>query len=126
MACCLLPLGAHAHDLRGPSELCTDGINRAAVGAALCPDLKLAVTDKNAATVYPATALSTQMGATSLNNNAATPSATWAPNGTAGSGSGASGNTFSVTISAGTGFAGDYADAGQTCTFNLLFTQTAA
>jgi len=98
----------------------------AAVGAALCPDLKLAVTDKNGATIYPATALSTQMGATSLNNNAATPSATWAPNGTAGTGSGATGNTFTVTISAGTGFASNYADAGQSCTFNLLFTQTAA
>jgi hypothetical protein len=31
-----------------------------------------------------------------------------------------------VTVTAGAGFANDYADQGTTCTFGLLFTQTAA
>ncbi|HYA00671.1 MAG TPA: hypothetical protein VEK76_10010 [Candidatus Binatia bacterium] len=95
-------------------------------GGTICQDLTLSMTDKNGTNVYPAAALSTQMGSTSLKNNAATPSTTWSPNGVAGTGSGATGNTFTFTVAAGGGFANDFADAGQSCSFNILFTQTAA
>jgi hypothetical protein len=95
-------------------------------GGTICQDLNLAVTDLNGATDYTATALSTQMGSISLKNNAGTPSTTWTGGGTAGTGTGATANTFTFTITAGTNFPADYADAGQSCTFNILFTQTAA
>ena len=66
------------------------------------------------------------MGATTVDNNAGTPSATWSPNGTTGTGTGATGNTFTFTVAALTSFGNNYADAGQSCTFSILFTQTAA
>ncbi|MGA2284154.1 MAG: hypothetical protein ABSH07_10915 [Candidatus Dormibacteria bacterium] len=95
----------------------------------LCADLTLKVTSLSAGapgTPYAATALSTTMGATSVDNDAGTPSATWSPNGTAGTGTGATGNTFTFTVAAGGNFPTDYADSGQSCTFSILFTQTAA
>jgi hypothetical protein len=98
-------------------------------GGTMCADLTLAVTDPDAGapgTPYAATALTSTMGLTTIDNNAATPGATWSPNGTAGTGTGATGNTFTLTVAAGTNFASDYADAGQSCTFSILFTQTAA
>jgi hypothetical protein len=95
-------------------------------GGTICQDLTLAVTDLNGTTDYAATALSTQMGSIGLKNNAGTPSTTWSPNGTAGTGTGATANTFTFTVAAGTNFPSDYADAGQSCSFNILFSQTAA
>jgi len=93
----------------------------------ICQDLTLAVTDLNGATDYTAAPLSTQMGSFSLKNNASTPNTLWSPNGTAGSGTGATGNTFTFTVAALVpNFANDPTDAGQSCTFNILFTQTAA
>jgi hypothetical protein len=100
-------------------------------GGTMCADLTLAVTDPDAGapgTPYAATALTTTMGATPIDNNAPTPSATWSPNGSPDVGAGATGNTFTFTVAAltGGGFASHYADAGQSCTFSILFTQTAA
>jgi hypothetical protein len=95
----------------------------------MCADLTLAVSDPDAGapgTPYAATALTSTMGATTIDNNAPTPSTTWLPNGTAGTGTGTTGNTFTFTVAAGGNFVNDYADAGQSCTFSILFTQTAA
>jgi len=92
----------------------------------LCPDLTLAVKDKNNNTVWAATALTGTFTATSLYNNAGTPAYTWAPNGTAGTGTGTTGDTFTVTVGMGGSFAGNSADQGAGCTFGLVFTQTAA
>jgi len=92
----------------------------------LCPDLTLAVKDKNNNTVWAATALTGTFTATSLYNNAGTPSYTWTGGGTAGTGTGATGDTFTVTVGMGGSFATDYADQGTSCTFGLVFTQTAA
>ncbi|MGO8686018.1 MAG: hypothetical protein ACLQT7_02360 [Candidatus Dormibacteria bacterium] len=92
----------------------------------LCPDLTLAVKDKNSNTVWAATALNGTFTAPSLYNNATTPAYTWSPNGTAGTGTGATGDTFTVTVGMGTLFAGNATDQGQNCTFGLVFTQTAA
>jgi hypothetical protein len=97
----------------------------------LCPDVTLKVTDLNSGspdngTVWAATALTGTFTAASLYNNAASPVLTWTGGGTAGTATGATGNTYTVTVAPGAGFAGDYADAGQSCTFGLLFTQTAA
>jgi len=100
----------------------------AAPSGSLCADLTLKVTDPDTGapgTPYAVTALSTQMGATSLYNNAATPSLSWTGGGTAGTGSGATGNTFTLTIGVSGTFATDSTDAGQSCSFNLLFTQQA-
>ena len=98
-------------------------------GGTICADLTLAVTDPDTGapgTPYAATALTSTMAATAIDNNAGAPSATWSPNGTAGTGTGATGNTFTFTVAALPAFANDYADAGQSCTFSILFTQTAA
>ena len=97
----------------------------------LCADLTLAVTDlsttaPDGGTPYTATALSTQMSATNIYNDGSTPSLTWSPNGVAGTGSGATGNTFTLTVGQGSNFASNNADAGQSCTFDILFTQTSA
>ena len=97
----------------------------AAATGTLCGDLSLKVTDKNAATVYNTTVLTTTMGATALNNNAGTPSSTWTGSGTAGTGSGASGNTFTLTVAPFGTFASDSTDASTSCTFSILFTQSA-
>ena len=90
----------------------------------LCGDLDLTVVDANGATVFTGK-LSTIVNA-SLNNNAGTPSATWVGGGTAGTGTGQSGNTFTFTVSKDAALATDNAAAGQSCTDSFLFTQTSA
>jgi len=92
----------------------------------LCTDLTLAVKDKNGNTVWAATPLTSTFTAPSLYNNAGTPSTTWTGGGTAGTGTGATGDTFTVTVGMGTYFAGNSTDQGAGCTFGLVFTQTAA
>ncbi|MGA2284155.1 MAG: hypothetical protein ABSH07_10920 [Candidatus Dormibacteria bacterium] len=97
----------------------------------LCADVTLAVTDLNTGspdngTVWTATALTGTFTAKSLYTNGSTPSTTWPGGGTVGAGTGTSADTYTVTVAPGGGFAGDYADQGTSCTFGLLFTQTAA
>jgi hypothetical protein len=98
----------------------------------LCADVTLGVTDLNttapdaSGVVWSPTALTGTFAAKGLYNNAALPSLTWTGNGTANTGIGATGDTFTVTAAPGAGFASDYADQGTSCTFGLLFTQTAA
>ena len=101
----------------------------AAPTGSLCTDLTLKVASLSAGapgTPYPVTALPSTMGATSVDNDAGTPVAIWAPNGVAGTGTGATGNTFTFTVASGGTFLTNSADAGQSCTFSILFTQTAA
>jgi hypothetical protein len=101
--------------------------SQAPTNNALCTDLTLTVKDKNGATIWNALQLNGgTFTAANLNNNATTPSLTWTGGGTAGTGTGATGNTFTVTVGMGGSFATDPADQGLTCTFGLLFTQTAA
>jgi hypothetical protein len=100
----------------------------AAPTGGLCGDLTLKVTDPDtgaAGTPYAATALSATMGATSLYNNASTPVLSWTGGGTAGTGAGATGNTFTLTIGVSGTYYTDSPDAGTGCAFNLLFTQSA-
>jgi len=97
----------------------------------LCADVTLGVTDLNSGapdngTVWSPTALNGTFTAKSLYNNFTTPSLTWTGLGTAGTATGATGDTYTVTMAPGAGFANDYADQGTGCTFGLLFTQTAA
>jgi hypothetical protein len=98
----------------------------------LCADVTLGVTDLNSTApdasgvVWSPTALTGTFTAKSLYNNAATPALNWTGGGTAGTATGATGDTYTVTMAPGAGFAGDYADQGTSCTFGLLFTQTAA
>jgi hypothetical protein len=90
----------------------------AAATGNLCPDLLLSVVDASV-TDYAATALTTQMGATGLEDSAG--ATTWpgtAP-GPAGS------DTYTFTVTKGPNFNTDYADAGQSCGFSILFTQQA-
>jgi hypothetical protein len=85
----------------------------------LCADLELTVTDSSSVTDYAAAALSTQMGATSLKDSAG--ATTWP-----GTSPGPAGtDTYAFTITKGTNFNTDYQDAGQSCTFSILFTQQA-
>jgi hypothetical protein len=105
----------------------------AAASGGLCADLTLKVTDLNSTgpdtgTVIATTALTTAGLTTPVNlySNAATPSLSWTGGGVAGTGTGATADTYTVTVTAGAGFAGDYADQGTSCTFGLLFSQTAA
>jgi hypothetical protein len=98
----------------------------------LCADVTLGVKDLNttapdaSGVVWSPTALTGTFTAKSLYNNAGTPSLTWTGGGTANTGTGATGDTYTVTAAPGAGFAGDYADQGPSCTFGLLFTQTAS
>jgi hypothetical protein len=97
----------------------------------LCADVTLKVTDLNTVapdtgTVWATTALNGTFTAANLYSNAATPSLSWTGGGTAGSGTGATANTFTVAVAPGANFAGDSTDAGASCTFGLLFSQTAA
>jgi hypothetical protein len=107
------------------------GTGGQAPSGSLCADVTLGVTDLNTVapdtgTVWAPTALTGTFTATSLYSNATTPSLSWLGGGTAGSGTGATANTFTVTAAPGSGFATHYADAGASCTFGLLFSQTAA
>ncbi len=105
----------------------------AAASGGLCADLTLKVTDLNSTapdtgTVIPTTAL-TAAGLTtgvSLYSNAATPSLSWTGGGVAGTGTGVTANTFTVAVNPGGSFTSNAADQGTTCTFGLLFSQTAA
>ena len=97
----------------------------------LCADVTLGVTDLNTVipdtgTVWAPTALTGTFAAANLYSNATTPSLSWTGGGTAGTGTGVTANTFTVTAAPGAGFATHYADAGTSCTFGLLFSQTAA
>src|ERR1035437_7528528 len=99
--------------------------------APLGADVGLGVTDLNTVapdtgTVWAPTAPTGTFTATSLYSNAAAPILSWTGGGTAGTGTGATANTFTVTAAPGAGFATHYADAGASCTFGLLFSQTAA
>ena len=105
----------------------------AAASGGLCADLTLKVTDLNTTnpdtgTVIATTALNAAglTTAVPLYSNATTPALSWSGGGAAGTGTGATADTYSVTVTAGAGCANDYADQGTTCTFGLLFTQTAA
>jgi hypothetical protein len=61
-----------------------------------------------------------------LYSDATTPSLSWTNGGVAGTGTGVTADTYTVTVTAGGSFANDYADQGTSCTFGLLFSQTAA
>ena len=105
----------------------------AAASGGLCGDVTLKVTDLNSTapdtgTVINTTALTTAGLTTpvSLYNNFTTPSLTWTGGGVAGTGTGATADTYTVTVAPGGGFATGYADQGTSCTFSLLFSQTAA
>jgi hypothetical protein len=100
------------------------GANQAPTGG-LCADLVLTIKDANNATVFTG-AMSGAVNVASLNNNAATPSATWTAGGTAGTGTGASGNTFTFTVTKGALFQNNNADQGTSCAGNFRFTQTNA
>ena len=97
----------------------------------LCADLLLGVTDLNtgtpdSGTVYPDTALTSQIGtaadpAVTLYPHPATAGAVWP-----GTSPGPAGtDTFTVSIVKGPSFNADSQDAGQSCSFDLLFTQQA-
>jgi hypothetical protein len=99
----------------------------AAASGSLCPDLKLGITDPDAGapgTVLSPTALTAaySLPLTSIDNGSV--SASWTGGGTAGTGAGATGNTFTLGLTAGGSFATDSTDAGATCSFNILFTQS--
>ena len=105
----------------------------AAASGGLCADLTLKVTDLNSTapdtgTVIATTALTTGSLTTgvSLYSNASTPSLSWTGGGVAGTGTGATADTYTVTVAPGGGFANGYADQGTSCSFGLLFSQTAA
>jgi hypothetical protein len=100
----------------------------AAPTGSLCGDLTLKVTDPDTGApgaVYGPTALTATMASTSIYNNAGTPSLSWTGGGTAGTGAGATGNTFTLTIGVSGSYPTDSTDQGTNCSFNLLFTQAA-
>jgi hypothetical protein len=105
----------------------------AAASGSLCADLTLKVTDLNSTapdtgTVIATTALNSGSLTTAVNlySNASTPSLSWNGGGVAGTGTGATADTYTVLVAPSAGFATDYADQGTSCTFGLLFSQTAA
>ena len=102
----------------------------AAPSGSLCADLTLKVTDlattaPDAGTPYAVTALSTTMGATNIYNDAPTPILTWTGGGAPATGTGATGNTFTLTVGTGAAYSTHSADQGTNCTFSVLFTQVA-
>ena len=86
----------------------------------LCADLLLAVVDQSSVTDYAATALTSQMGATGIRDSAG--ATTW-PGTSPGP---AASDTYTFTITKGPSFNTDPADAGQSCSFAILFSQQAA
>jgi len=101
--------------------------SQAPTNNALCTDLTLTIKDKNNTTYWNGIQLNGgTFTAANLYNNAGTPSYTWTGGGTAGTGTGATGDTFTLTVGMGTNFATDPGDAGLSCSFGLFFTQTAA
>lgn len=95
----------------------------AAPSGGLCADLNLNIKDANNATIYNG-AMSGINGPYSLNNNAATPAATWTGGGVAGTGTGATGNTFTFTVTWLT--TTNSADSGTSCVGDFQFVQTSA
>jgi hypothetical protein len=91
----------------------------AAASGNLCADLLLGVVDASSVTDYTATALTTQMGTVTLNDSAG--AATWPGTSPGPAGS----DTYTFTITKGTNFNTDTQDAGQSCSFSILFTQQA-
>ena len=121
---------ANTGSLKSTFTLSMGTVLQAPTGS-LCADVTLGVTDLNSGspdngTVWAPTALTGTFTATSLYSNAAAPVLSWTGGGTAGTWTGATANTFTVTAAPGAGFATHYADAGTSCTFGLLFSQTAA
>ena len=121
---------ANTGSLKSTFTLSMGTVLQAPTGS-LCADVTLGVTDLNSGspdngTVWAPTALPGTFTATSLYSNAAAPVLSWTGGGTAGTWTGATANTFTVTAAPGAGFATHYADAGTSCTFGLLFSQTAA
>ena len=106
-------------------------VSMAAGTGGLCADLTLKVTDLNSlapdtGTVYGPTALTTAMPLTSIYSNAATPNLNWTGNGAAGTGTGATANTFTLNVAPrNPAFSNDSTDQGTSCSFNVLFTQAA-
>jgi hypothetical protein len=100
----------------------------AAASGSLCPDLKLAITDPDSGgpgTVLAATALTSSFVMTSTQVDNGSSQTSWTGGGTAGTGAGATGNTFTLALTPGTSYATDSTDAGTNCTFNILVTQAA-
>jgi hypothetical protein len=98
-----------------------------APAGSLCADLNLQITSLNASgteVVYNGP-MNVAINA-ALNNNAPTPSATWSSGGATPGGSGATGNTFSFTVTPGAAFATNSADQGTSCNANFQFQQTNA
>ena len=121
---------ANSGSLKSTFTLSMGTVLQAPTGS-LCADVTLGVTDLNSGspdsgTVWAPTALTGTFTAANLYSNAAGPVLSWTGGGTAGTGTGATADTFTVTAAPGTGFATHFADAGTSCTFGLLFTQTAA
>ena len=98
----------------------------------LCADITIKVTDPNTTApdntglVWNTTALNGAFTTPSLYNNASTPSLSWTGGGTAGTGAGATGDTFTVAVLPSATFLTNASDQGTSCTFGLVFTQTAA
>jgi hypothetical protein len=92
----------------------------AAATGNLCADLLLSVVDASSVTDYAATALTTQMGSISLKDSAG--ASTWPGTSPGPAGS----DTYTFTITKGTNFNTDTSNAGQSCSFAVLFTQQAA
>jgi hypothetical protein len=121
---------ANTGSLKSTFTLSMGTVLQAPTGS-LCADVTLGVTDLNTVipdtgTVWAPTALNGTFTAASLYSNATTPSLNWTGGGTAGTWTGVTANTFTVTAAPGANFATHYADAGTSCTFGLLFSQTAA
>ncbi len=109
----------------------TMGTGGQAPTGGLCADVTLKVTDLNTiapdtGTVWATTALNAAFTAANLYSNAAAPALSWTGGAAAGAGTGAGADTFTVAVAPGGGFATDSTDAGLSCTFGLLFSQTAA
>jgi hypothetical protein len=87
----------------------------------LCGDLTLAVTDAEtpAVTVYPATALTSTMGSTALNDSGGATSWAQYTGGTAGV------NTFTFAVNPGSAYANDNNAPGESCSFDIQFDQSA-
>ena len=105
----------------------------AAASGGLCADLTLKVTDLNTTnpdtgTVIATTALNAAglTTAVPLYSNAGTPSLSWTGGGVAGTGTGPTADTYSVTVAPANNFTTNAGDQGTSCTFGLLFSQTAA
>jgi hypothetical protein len=105
----------------------------AVASGGLCGDLSLKVTDLNSTTPDTGTVIGTTTLTTAglttavpLYSNAGTPSLSWTGGGVAGTGTGPTADTYSVTVAPANNFTTNAGDQGTSCTFGLLFSQTAA